>query len=576
MKTLHAITALMVAAAFSVPAYPQATRDAGNSGRDIAKKIMPSVVAVHIGRGLGSGFFVKEGVIATNVHVIRAGVSGYVNLPDQKEKFNIDGVVGMDIEHDLVLLSIQKLKAPPLPLAEAADLAQGDLIYAVGSPEGLEGTFAQGNISAVARKLGLKTFLQISAPISPGSSGGPIVDAKGTVVGIAVASMIEGQNLNLAIPVSHLAALLKNLRPVRSLAEATRGLAPVAEATKGPGHFPTPYPGRVPPMKVEKTEVVGGEGGFPLEFLRPHYDPVIGVRYKLSNADGHHHHPDHSPQEDGQSQLLSILPVYEEPDGGDSLVVAKKGYVVGGISVNSSKVQIFGFQVTFVRFKDGRVDPSDSYQSRWVGESSTSPATVEAKDKIVVGLHDREAFKVVSLGLILASPAAVDDQPPMPPSPVDDKLSTSLQRTEVIGLGGNAPFVSKDPKLRPIIGFRYKLGGPRDQDCEMLEFEPLYEDFDGDGKFVMAKKGYAVGGVVVDYGCKTVAAVRVTFMRLKDGQLDPSDSYKSDWVGDPTGVQATLLPKEGLVVGVCGLLGDFNKIASLGLVLAPPGDSAKK
>jgi S1-C subfamily serine protease len=99
-----------------------------------------------------------------------------------------------------------------LSLGDSTKVAVGDEIYVIGNPQGLEGTFSQGIVSSI-RKIGTDTLLQITAPISPGSSGGPVLDSKGEVIGVAVATFKGGQNLNFAIPVSYLSTLLSNIKP---------------------------------------------------------------------------------------------------------------------------------------------------------------------------------------------------------------------------------------------------------------------------------------------------------------------------------------------------------------------------
>jgi len=79
--------------------------------------------------------------------------------------------VGVDDVHDLAILSVQGLKAKALPLGDSSQVAAGDEVYVVGNPQGLEGTFSTGIVSGV-RKIGDDSLLQITAPISPGSSGG--------------------------------------------------------------------------------------------------------------------------------------------------------------------------------------------------------------------------------------------------------------------------------------------------------------------------------------------------------------------------------------------------------------------
>ena len=189
------------------------------SARDIAEKTFPSVVMLVMQDShgqpttLGSGFFVKEDVVATNVHVIEGAASGYAKIVGKKPKYDISGFVAIDQYRDLVLLKVQEAKAPTLVLADSNDVAVGDEVYAVGNPQGLEGTFSKGIVSSI-RKVGKDSLLQITAPISPGSSGGPVLNAQGEVVGVSVATFKGGQNLNFAIPVSYLRPLLSRQDPV--------------------------------------------------------------------------------------------------------------------------------------------------------------------------------------------------------------------------------------------------------------------------------------------------------------------------------------------------------------------------
>jgi Trypsin-like peptidase domain len=94
------------------------------------------------------------------------------------------------------------------PLFQASRVAVGDGVFALGNPRGLEGSFSQGIVSGI-RQIGDTTLFQITAPISPESSGGPIVEASGSVIEVAVATLQGGQNLNFAISISHIQDLLK-------------------------------------------------------------------------------------------------------------------------------------------------------------------------------------------------------------------------------------------------------------------------------------------------------------------------------------------------------------------------------
>jgi S1-C subfamily serine protease len=172
---------------------------------------------------LGSGFFVTSRIVATNLHVIEDASRVTARLLNgNKNEYEINGTVAIDEENDLVLLRAQTGVEPDLeryldPIAKPLSLAKnnrgqiGDEVYVIGNPEGLEGTFSQGIISAFRGT----DYIQITAPISPGSSGGPVIDHYGEVIGVATSFSKEGQNLNFAIPVSKLFLLLANSSHVK-------------------------------------------------------------------------------------------------------------------------------------------------------------------------------------------------------------------------------------------------------------------------------------------------------------------------------------------------------------------------
>jgi hypothetical protein len=208
--------------------------------REIAARAFRSVVLLVMADGnqqplaLGSGFFVKPGVIATNYHVLEGSHYGFARLVGQETKYPIRGIVGTDVENDLALVTIDGEAAPsqtaevsphegtqsrfgkPLDMNVGRAPAVGEELYAVGNPRGLEGTFSSGVVSGV-RDLNGHKLLQITAPISPGSSGGPVLDASGRVIGVAVASLQGGQNLNFAVPVEYLLPLMKGAHPIAAL-----------------------------------------------------------------------------------------------------------------------------------------------------------------------------------------------------------------------------------------------------------------------------------------------------------------------------------------------------------------------
>ncbi len=184
----------------------------GQSARQIAQTAFKSVVLLEMNDSkgqpvsLGSGFFIAPGIIATNAHVIEGAASGTAKLIGSEKKLSIQGTIALDRHTDLALLKVDG-SALALNLGPDAKPAVGDRVYVVGNPLGLEGTFSEGIISGI-RSIESDSIIQMTAPISPGSSGGPVMNESGTVIGVAEATFKDGQNLNLAVPVAYLSKML--------------------------------------------------------------------------------------------------------------------------------------------------------------------------------------------------------------------------------------------------------------------------------------------------------------------------------------------------------------------------------
>jgi S1-C subfamily serine protease len=98
--------------------------------------------------GLGSGFFVRKGLVATNLHVIEDAAKGYAKSVGQETRYDIEGMTATDDDNDLAILKVTVLDVPVLPLGDSDAVQVGEAVYVVGNPRGLDGTFSQGVISS--------------------------------------------------------------------------------------------------------------------------------------------------------------------------------------------------------------------------------------------------------------------------------------------------------------------------------------------------------------------------------------------------------------------------------------------
>ncbi len=200
----------------------------------LIKKIQPAVVTV-IGYDtnnkvvrMGSGFFINNhGQVITAAHVVY-GVARAEIKTAEGAHYPLKVMVAEDRAADLVKLVAEGLQDNRSYLPIAPTLPEvGERVVVVGSPLGLEQTVSDGMVSGIRQIPGRGEMLQISAPISPGSSGGPVANLRGEVIGVATFQMGKGQNLNFAIPGKRVAALRDF--PPRPLAETREGETPQAQ-----------------------------------------------------------------------------------------------------------------------------------------------------------------------------------------------------------------------------------------------------------------------------------------------------------------------------------------------------------
>jgi hypothetical protein len=188
---------------------------------EIASRALNSSVALYTFDSqwqsfLGSGFFVAPGLVATNDHVVANKTAFIAKSLSSGQYLRVTGIAARDSVHDLALLWVASGSSyPSLPLAFSNTRMLGESVYVMGCPEGLEGTFTIGNLSGF-KSLGGTRVIQISAPISPGSSGGPVLNERAEVIGVATSFYNVGQNLNFAVLADDLAGLIYSLRTSRS------------------------------------------------------------------------------------------------------------------------------------------------------------------------------------------------------------------------------------------------------------------------------------------------------------------------------------------------------------------------
>lgn len=233
-----------------------------------AERVGPAVVKIETqtararrdnALGQGSGvIFRRDGQILTNAHVVEGARAMRVILADGRQ-FEA-GLVGADRAQDMAEL---RIGARDLPVAELSErpLKVGQLVVAVGNPYGLGWTVTSGVVSALDRELPnprggkLTHLIQTDAPINPGSSGGPLVDSQGRVIGITTAIVPYAQGLGFAVPTETALRVLSRFMPTAETLAPALGL----------GGMKT----RIPDWIVERNHLSQKDGILILE-IKPH------------------------------------------------------------------------------------------------------------------------------------------------------------------------------------------------------------------------------------------------------------------------------------------------------------------
>lgn len=244
------------------PASPNLLRDLNNSLEAVVSKVSPAVVQIVVtGYGpsedhghtdtarivrqhaIGTGIIVdSDGYIMTNAHVVEGAQRIKVILPPPVSDSPIElqpihagqileaTLLGTHKPSDLALLKVDATHLPTAALRSDVRVHQGELVFAIGTPEGLRSTVTMGVVSSLARQLDADkpmVYIQTDTPLNPGNSGGPLVDIEGNVIGINTLMLSEGggsEGLGFAIPAAIVSFDYQNLRKSGRVQRVALGL----------------------------------------------------------------------------------------------------------------------------------------------------------------------------------------------------------------------------------------------------------------------------------------------------------------------------------------------------------------
>jgi S1-C subfamily serine protease len=238
--------------------------------KEIYKMVSESIVLIkNIGengevKSVGSGFYIENGdKIATNFHVIEGANRLEISDANGSVYFVAD-VVGVSRENDIAILMCPPSGKQLTINTNLPDI--GDHIITLGNPKGLQRTISDGLISGI-RQNGKSRFYQMSAPISPGSSGGPVLNDRGEVIGVSTFTFLEAQNINFAVPSKYILELVNSGYAV-----------PLMSVSKSPKN--TVLLGRKG-LEVIKSEIASGDLGVSIKNHTEHKVNGVWVRIEF-------------------------------------------------------------------------------------------------------------------------------------------------------------------------------------------------------------------------------------------------------------------------------------------------------
>jgi S1-C subfamily serine protease len=480
------------------------------------------------GRAFGSAFCISDtGIFATDGHVVIAS-TGEIKLvirPGEKDQhIAIAHVLGIDYESDLALLQAEDTRnVQKLGLGNSDAALPTQEITAFGYPFGNmlaldkdsypSVTVNSGKITALRKEKGELTLIQVDALVNPGNSGGPVLDTEGKVIGL-VESGVPGAGLNFITPVAKLKKMLDS--PLVLIDPPTIDYAKRNEKRT---------------FSIHINSLKRGFMDYDAEFTLTDPDGAVqSTTGKFSAGEC-----DLSLIPTTRTAALKWNPFEGPPPGLKFVLTLKRSDTIAATETGT-------ILLTDVPFPGAVARTGGSHRG---GEKSASRGPSHA------GLWPRE-------------------------SP-HDPLPTDATETEIIGAEKGSEFRDITQGSKLAIGVQY-IPAQMNNKPAMSNIRLLYDKPTDDTQpSVLAKDGYAVAGLNISIGHYSMGqffnGFQVIFMRQKDGKLDPSDSYTSDWAGETSKGKPKQLAGNGArIVGLCGRRGIF--IRAIGLVTENAGNSA--
>jgi hypothetical protein len=565
----------------------------------------------------GTAFCIDaSGLFVTNAHVADTAPAGKVTLiisPGETDQRVLTArVLKSEKELDLALLQAESPGTlATLELGQIATLFDTMDLTAFGYPFGGALALASkeypaisvstGHVTALRKKAGVLELIQLDAALNPGNSGGPVIDSAGHVVGIVQAG-VPGAGVNFAIPVSRLQKMIS--KPVITVTPAK----PIEYAARfGEHHLsvavvaltkPTPQYSielslhtKGSSSRLYTGQAVGGVSNFtviPVPRTSDGQSVAFSARFTDGTVTGI---AADRPLKVGNTSInLKTIRTITQAAGASATLALADGTQMSGplkgleaVAVNFGEMSA---TLNLARALSITMDDGDRavhsllykvtvrVKGEAVGEEMGSIDFVGAPDEAIAAVPSAPAGATESGNPPMIVGGAHGGDGGAVQVPVDRQVPNSGGRavqTIIAGGKGGGDYVSKMPEpLQDVIGFRYRIGNWANK-SSIAQFDCLYDRLDaGQPDVVMGKPGYVVGAMLADTG-EYVYALKIIFIRNRNGVLDLNDRYSSPWLGTPgSGSPPKQFAGKGEhVVGICGRRG-LNYDA-IGLVVIPVG-----